>query len=339
MPINKRSGQAPANPWQRQDIVGRIKIGKVVPVISNEIVNDLLLGGHTDLIKGYAEYIEYPLDSGDDLLLMTKFKRINGEIDDFTLKSDYLNYLKNRIYHMAEVDRVPEDNLAAAEDEVDRVDFSTFAAHLGYPRFSLPQDDPFLILADLPLPIYLTTCHHDFVEVALLRAGKTPRPEICRWQRSLEGLPSVFASDSRLESGKPYQPTPQEPLVYHLHGLDERPDSLVLTEDDYLQFLIAMARDKNDQAKDPVPVRVRQAIADSALLLLGFNLSGWAFRSLFWGLIKETIPRTGVFTIQLEPTPVQKKYFEDYLKREASFEPYWGDIRQYTRELYQKWNG
>lgn len=339
MPINKRSGQTPANPWQKQDIVGRIKIGKVVPVISNEIINDLLLGGQADLIKGYAEYIEYPLDSGDDLLLMTKFKRINGEIDDFTLKSDYLNYLKNRVYGLAEADGAAEDSLAAAEDEVDQVSFSTFAEHLGYPRFSSPQDDPFLILADLPLPIYLTTCHHDFVEVALLRAGKTPRPEICRWQRGLEGLPSVFETNSQLEPGKPYQPTPQEPLVYHLHGLDERPDSLVLTEDDYLQFLIAMARDKNDQAKDPVPVRVRQAIADSALLLLGYNLSGWAFRSLFWGLIKETVPHTGVFTIQLEPTPVQKKYFEDYLKREASFESYWGDIRQYTRELYQKWNG
>lgn len=339
MPINKLLGQTPANPWQKQDIVGRIKIGKVVPVISNEIVNDLLLGGQADLVKGYAEYIDYPLDSSDNLLLMTKFKRINSEIDDFTLKSDYLNYLKNRVYAMAEADGAAEASLAAAEDEVDQVNFSTFAQHLGYPRFSAARDDPFLILADLPLPIYLTTCHHNFVEVALQRAGKTPRPEICRWQRSLEGWPSVFETNSRLELGKLYQPTPQEPLVYHLHGLDERPDSLVLTEDDYLQFLIAMARDKNDQAKDPVPVRVRQAIADSALLLLGYDLSGWAFRSLFWGLIKETVPRTGVFTIQLQPTAVQKKYFEDYLKREASFEPYWGDIRQYTRELYQKWNG
>ncbi len=323
----------------RQDLLGRIKIGKAVPIISNEVSNELFLDSHAALVTGYAGYIKYPLDQSDDLLLMTRFQRINCELDDFTLKSDFLNYLKNWVYRLARSSGVGEDTLAEARELADQLSFSEFAAHLGYPRFDPPDSNPFLILADLPLPIYLTTGYHDFLEVALRRAGKTPRPEICRWQRGLEGLPSVFDSDSLLEKGKKYQPTPQEPLVYHLHGLDERPDSLVLTEDDYLQFLVTMSRDKGDQAKDPVPARVRQAIADSALILLGYPLSGWAFRSLFWGLIKDTIPHTGVFTIQLEPTPVQRKYFEEYLKREASLEAYWGDIYQYTDELYRQWKG
>ncbi len=323
----------------RQDLLGRIKIGKAVPIISNEVNNEVFLGSHADLVSGYGGYIKYPLDQNDDLLLMTRFQRINRELDDFTLKSDFLNYLKNWLYRLARNSGAAADILAEARELADQLTFSEFAAHLGYPRFDPPDSNPFLILADLPLPIYLTTSYHDFLEVALRRAGKMPRAEICRWQRGLEGLPSVFDGDSLLEKGKKYQPSSQEPLVYHLHGLDERPDSLVLTEDDYLQFLVAMSRDKGDQAKDPVPARVRQAIADSALILLGYPLSGWAFRSLFWGLIKDTIPHTGVFTIQLEPTPVQRKYFEDYLKREASLEAYWGDIYQYTGELYRKWKG
>lgn len=339
MPIFDLPDQATLTSPTRQDLLGRVKIGKAAPIISNEAGNELLLGGQADLTTGYAGYISYPLDKADDLLQMTRFQRINKEFDDFTLKSDFLNYLKNRVYRMAKAGGVAEEILIEAREIVDRVSFSEFAARLGYPRFGPPGSDPFLILADLPLPIYLTTCYHDFLEVALRRAGKTPRAEICRWQRGLEGILSVFESESLLEKGKKYQPTPQEPLVYHLHGLDERPDSLVLTEDDYLQFLVAMSRDKGDQAKDPVPARVRQVIADSALILLGYDLSGWAFRSLFWGLIKDTVPHTGVFIIQLEPILVQQKYFEDYLKREASLEAYWGDIHKYTHELYRKWKG
>lgn len=337
MPIFDLPDQATLISPTRQDLLGRIKIGKAAPIISNEASNELLLGGQADLATGYAGYINYPLDKKDDLLQMTRFQRINKEFDDFTLKSDFLNYLKNRVYWMAKAGGVAEDILSEAREIVDRVSFSEFAARLDYPRFGPPGSDPFLILADLPLPIYLTTCYHDFLEVALRRAGKTPRAEICRWQRGLEGIPSVFDSASLLEKGRKYQPSPQEPLVYHLHGLDERPDSLVLTEDDYLQFLVTMSRDKGDQAKDPVPARVRQVIADSALILLGYDLSSWAFRSIFWGLIKDTIPHTGVFIIQLEPVPVQQKYFETYLKREASLEAYWGDVHKYTQELYQKW--
>ncbi len=338
MPITKKSGQLAASPL-KQDLIGRIKNGKVVPVLSNEVCYDLALNRYDDLVKGYASYIDYPLAPTDGLMQMAKFKRINSEIDDWDLKSDYFNYLKNQVYELAQTGGVSADLLAQAEDEVDRVNLTDFAAHLGYPRFNQPHQDPLLILADLPLPIYLTTSSHGFLEAALQRAGKTPRAEICRWHRGLDSLTSVFETDSQLEPGRKYQPTVPEPLVYHLHGLDERPDSLVLTDDDYFQFLVAVSRDKGNQASDPVPVRVRQAIADSALILLGFGLNSWAFRVIFWGLIKDTSTHTGVFSIQLQPSPVEKKYYEDYLRREAQFDVFWGDIYAYTQELYQKWNG
>jgi hypothetical protein len=41
-----------------------------------------------------------------------------------------------------------------------------------------------------------------------------------------------------------HRPSPTEPLVYHLHGFDQVPPSLVLSEDDYLEFLVAIPRDK-----------------------------------------------------------------------------------------------
>lgn len=332
MPITRIAGNKTLGPL-KQGFIERIKIGKVVPIISNELANDLVLGGQTNLVKGYAEYIDYPLKNRHDLFQMTKFKRITTVIDDWELKSDYLNFVKNQLYRLAEAQGTSVELLAEAEEMVDDINFSEFSARLGYPKFSQAAADPLLILADLPLPIYLTSSYHNFVEEALKKAGKTPRSEICRWHEGLEVIPSVFDAPSLLEPEKAYQPTPQEPLVYHLHGFDERPDSLVLTEDDYLQFLVAISRLKG-QPTDPIPRRIRQAISDSALILLGYDLDSWAFRVIFWGLIKSaSMTNTGIFTIQLKPTPVEQKFFQDYLKLEAKLEVYWGDIYQYTRHL------
>ncbi len=332
MPITRIAGNKTPGPL-KQSFIERIKIGKVVPIISNEIATDLVLGGQANLVKGYADYIDYPLENRNDLFQMTKFKRITTAIDDWELKSDYLNFVKNQLYRQAEAQGAPAELLTEAEEVVDDVSFSEFAARLGYPPFSQGADDPLLILADLPLPIYLTTGYHNFVEEALKKAGKTPRSELCRWHEGLEVIPSVFDSPSLLEPDKAYQPTPAEPLVYHLHGFDERPDSLVLTEDDYLQFLVAISRLKG-QPTDPIPRRIRQAISDSALILLGYDLDSWAFRVIFWGLIKSaSMTNTGIFTLQLKPSPVEQKFFQDYLKLEARLEVYWGDIYQYTQHL------
>ena len=38
-----------------------------------------------------------------------------------------------------------------------------------------------------------------------------------------------------------FKPSPQTPVVYHLHGHRSVIDSLVLTEDDYLDYLVNMS--------------------------------------------------------------------------------------------------
>jgi hypothetical protein len=184
--------------------------------------------------------------------------------------------------------------------------------------------DPLLTLAEFPLPIYLTTGYHDFIETALKRAGKAPRTEICRWHKGLESIPSVFEGD--------YLPSKDEPLVYHLHGSDTYPDSLVLTENDYLEFLVAIAQEMG-RGTDPIPKRVRQAMADSSLILLGYGLQNWDFRVLFWGLIKPRPLQHASVAIQLVPGEEEKRYLQEYLRREAKFEVYWGDIGEYLQEL------
>src|SRR5262249_31993337 len=126
--------------------------------------------------------------------------------------------------------------------------------------------------AGLPLPLYLTTNYDDFMVQALAKQDKDPRRDLCRWNPEIQDEPSVF------EKEPGYQPTVANPLVFHLHG-HTRPESLVLTEDDYLRFLAAMAGEQ-----DLLPPPVQKGLATASLLFLGYRLADWNFRVLLQGL-------------------------------------------------------
>lgn len=324
MPRIKPGQKKVVRDW-KQTIVERIRRGRVVPIISSRVTHDLVLNGYDNSEKDYRAYTHYPLDDNHDIARVSQFARVVDDnlTDPRALKEDYINFIKNRLFDIAEGHGVPADVLADVEEAFDSVLFSEFSERLGYPRFDQGDIDPLLVLAGFPLPIYLTTCHHDYIEVALRRAGKQPKTEICRWHKGLDGIPSVFDDN--------YQPSPAEPLVYHLHGFDANPASLVLTEDDHMEFLIAVSQNIGRET-DPVPRRVRQAMADSSLIMLGYNLRHLDFRVIFWGLIKpRPIQQTSV-SIQLIPSEVEKAYLQKYLD-EFEFKVFWGDVQQYTQEL------
>jgi SIR2-like protein len=68
-------------------------------------------------------------------------------------------------------------------------------------------------------------------------AQRKPAFEICKWNNSPKLKLTYFTR------GSTFTPTVQTPIIYHLHGHKSVPESLVLTEDDYLDFLVAMSRD------------------------------------------------------------------------------------------------
>jgi hypothetical protein len=71
-------------------------------------------------------------------------------------------------------------------------------------------------------------------------------------------------------------PTAEQPLVYYLFGHHEDRESLVLTEADLIEFLVAIVG-----AKPPVPDQVRSILADpdASYLFLG-RWRSW--RTSFW---------------------------------------------------------
>ena len=71
--------------------------------------------------------------------------------------------------------------------------------------------------------------------------------------------------------------TPERPLVYYLFGHHEDRESLVLTEADLIDFLVAVVK-----GAPPVPDQVRSILRDPAasFLFLGFGFQNWYLRVL-----------------------------------------------------------
>ena len=97
------------------------------------------------------------------------------------------------------------------------------------------------------------------------------------------------------------------PVVFHLHGNDMVPQSLVLTEDDYLEFLVALSRDTRI-----IPEPIRRAMVGSSLLFIGYSLADSTFRVLHRGLTD--------------------KYFN-----KLDIRVYWGTAREFARDLRRRW--
>jgi hypothetical protein len=320
-------------------IIRRIKSGKFAPFIGRSVVAQHLPGAAT-FAQDWADEVAYPfpLAEPNSLTSIAQYLSITSR-DALSAKEDYLEFMKQHLLDAAKESR-PADQGAffeALEDELFDLTYSEVVTRLGYPEFEDELDNPLRVLAELPIPIYLTTSPHTFIEEALKAAGKEATTEFAPWHQELEDSPSIFESDPD------FQPSEETPLVYHLHGLDNQPSSLVLSEDDYLDFLVRISEDN-----ELIPRRVTQVLGDSSLLLLGYKLQGWDFRVLFRGMIssKRATRRLASVSIQISPEEEEGEKIdtlrdvEDYLQSyfgKANFDNYWGSAENFTTELWEQW--
>ncbi len=137
------------------------------------------------------------------------------------------------------------------------------------------ESEPHRVLAGLPFSVYLTTNPDDAMAAAPRAADKTPAIEVCPWfQPKLESLSSA-AGAAVAAAAASKKPDHENPLVYHLFGRFSRRESMVLTEDDYLDYMLGVALNK-----DLILPSVLRAMKDNRLLFLGFPIDHWTFRAL-----------------------------------------------------------
>jgi hypothetical protein len=210
------------------------------------------------------------------------------------------------------------------------------------PDFSDPQQ-PHVLLARLPIPVYLTTNYDMYMETALAQQNRTARTELCRWNSGLKRRYSDGLTDD--------QPAVGRPVVFHLHGCVEDPDSLVLTEDDYLDFMVNARRYEgaSDTALRVIPPKVDEIIALTSLLFLGYGLQDWNLRVLLRALVQSADRSSQKVSVSVQLEPDDKmveavgreaaiKYLEDYFEG-LKIRVYWGRAESFLAELTSRWEG
>ena len=101
-------------------------------------------------------------------------------------------------------------------------------------------------LAELGFPLVITTNYDQLFESALSRVGKQPRVAVY--------TPKPEPTDDYRD------PTAESPVVFKIHGDILHPETIVLTDEDYIQFVLRMS---DKEPYDPVP------------LTLKYYLTGW----------------------------------------------------------------
>jgi hypothetical protein len=247
--------------------------------------------------------------------------------EDLAKRYDY-PFPDRDLVRVAQYAAIQSDPNAPKEDVVEILQAAGPPKYAQPPQFGA-DGEPHGVLASLPLPIYITTNYDDFMVRALKWKQKDARREICRWQDVLEHVPSIFEQEPN------YKPTPANPLVFHLHGAMDVPESLVLTEDDYLSFLARMA-----SKEELLPDVVQQAFAATTFVFIGYRMGDWNFRVLFQALRARQQFSSIIVMKPLEESDAnraaQHAYFEKYFAA-LEMKIFWGTARQFGTELQQRW--
>jgi len=279
-------------------LLGRIEDGKCTPFLgAGACFGTLPLGA--DIARKWAVEHEYPLDDQDNLVNVSQY---------LAVKYDAL---------------IPKERL-----------LREFFNNVDAPDFSQPNE-PHGVLAELPLPVYITTNYDDFMVKALKNKGKDPKRELCRWNKYIKTQPSIFETESGFRGSE------ANPIVFHLHGHNEVVESLVLTEDDYLDFLVNVSRDQT-----LLPPRIQESLTGASLLFVGYGMSDWDFRVLFRGLVMATerslrrISITVQYHHQSGDDADKLEQMQSYLNKyfgNFDMRVYWGSAQEFAAELNRRW--
>jgi hypothetical protein len=248
------------------------------------------------------------------------------------------SYMLARLAQFLEIENPEEDEMypkTLLSKMIKGIDSSKFP-----PESRLTYD----VLADLDLPIYITTNYDRFLEEALSRKiGKKPDSTFFRWSKQVLTHVNFFKIPSVFDDPK-HEPTPEKPMVYHIHGDINTPQSMVLTEKDYFDFVI---NTNNREEQDMYPSLIRTQLGQSSLLFVGYTLDDLDFRTIFQGFLtflNSLENRKLSIAVQLPPRisnkerARMKKHLENYTKNMfPNVHIFWGDTSEFIKELDKRW--
>jgi hypothetical protein len=308
-------------------LLGSIRNAKCTPIVGPGLVEPLL-GSQRDIARRWAETYHYPMapHERESLPQVAQYLAVNqSQAFPYDALAEYLQAQLQQRFSGELADAGEPGNLDSLVDAVGALQ-----------RQRRPQE-AHRALAQLPLPLFITTNTDNLLAAALKEAGKEPEVALCPWNEDVEQIESIFDR----EEG--YFPTTKRPLVYHLFGRLDQPGSMVLTEDDIFDYLIGVTSNK-----ELIPGAVRRALSDTALLFLGFQMDDWNFRVLFRSVLAQQGGSRRIkyahIAAQVEPEEGRilepesaRSYLEDYFDQGADISIYWGSAEDFLSELTKRW--
>jgi hypothetical protein len=320
-------------------VLPKLDEGKCTPILGPEITESLLVS-RRDIARYWARRHNFPMAPSEWENLAQVMQFVNVKLHD-----PLFGAAKVR-----ESIRTSIQDRYAGELPVElqgpRAELSALQRLVWEKQCAADSLDPHAVLAQLDLPMYVTTNPDILLEQALQARGRPPVVEYCRWNADVLDQPSIF------EERPDYRPSLSEPFVYHLFGHLDIEESLVVSEDDYFDYLIGITAQLSNmrfvQDRDPkhIPAFVPSAFADTALLFLGFQIDDWEFRVLFRSLLRlpgaKRKSRYPHVAVQIDPENSEfmdpegaRRYLEQYFERDRIF-IYWGTARDFVAELRQR---
>ena len=305
-----------------KSICSSVRKGQFIPVVGPELGEDVF-GGTRELANRLAAKHAFPLASYErtDLAKVTQYISTNqdrsyaGEV----VQNQFLRQVSERL-----------DSGKTGSVQRTLPEFLELATQ----RCLADPEHPYRILADLSASIYLNASYEPMLFRSLKAAGKNPEAIFTSW-RGIE-VP-------KQPQPKGATPTPDKPWVYHVFGLFGKPDTMVLTEDDFFDYLIATSR------LDLLLPTLVGRLMQSSLLFLGFRLDDWRFRVLFRMIVTrqgtETMKELSHVGVQVNPDEQSiadveraRKYMESYFqggKDAPGISIYWGSSADFLRQLHK----
>jgi hypothetical protein len=313
---------AAAAPWA--SLIRNVRRGNCVAILGPEL-SERLLGSRREIARRWAEEHAVPLvlQDRDDLAQVAQYLAVveGASFPANTLVDHIHNELRRRY--------------ANADPRLLRGDISKLIESAGARLRASDPLDPHRILAGLPLKVYITASPGSMLTDALREAGRDPQLVVAPWHNRVEQEPLPDE----------YEPSEQQPLVYHALGRFEDPQSLVITEDDFFEYLIGITARRFD-----IPEPINSATAQSALLFLGFSPEDWTFRVLFSTIMSQEgrAALNGFDHVAVQVSPDERRpdnprglrhYLETYFRNrvfQGRFSVYWGNADDFLGELLDR---
>lgn len=363
-------------------LTGDILNGQCIPILGPGLT-DSLIGSRREIAQGLAEVCGFPFSLSDreDLPQVAQYIAIDQK-KSIQARRRILAYLCEEILgryredlrkSLAEL-RAREGGLNQREQvlmeklpqylskkpdgftDVEKMEMFDLLLEEVWSNRKGDPTEPHQFLASLPFDIYVTTNHDTLLTKSLINtkvllpdggeAYKSPVIELCQWNNN--------SSPKELKC----EPSESQPLVYHLFGRISKPErmsmprggydellkSLVLTEDDYFDFLIGATKNK-----DQIPEVVREALAGRTLMFIGFRMDDWNFRVLFRSIMNQEGARLleesdAHVAVQIDPEGERVQYPDrarQYLEERflsAHIHLFWGSTEDFIRKLYEEWH-